>query len=878
VRLAVSGARVEAMAYGAQLVLEKSGRRIAYSRLRATDATGKELTARIQVCQKTDPTAMATNTDPESKIKNQKSRIANLMTVTVNDTGAVYPVRIDPTFSDANWISMGGIPGADGQVNAVVLDSSGDLYIGGYFTAVGNVVATSVAEWNGSAWSALGSGTGGGGVYALAVSGSNVYAGGGFKMAGGNTVNYIAKWDGVAWSALGSGMGGVASPYPLNPGVYALAVSNNTVYAGGNFTTADGNPANCIAKWDGSSWSGLGSGMNSYVVALALSASGVYAGGYFTNAGTISANFVAQWDGTAWTALGTGVDAGPNPGQYYPTVHALAVSGSVLYAGGYFTSAGGIPATNIARWDGSTWTALSPGMAYSDYVYALAVSGSDLYAGGLFSIGSVAKWNGSTWSGLGTGGAVYALAVSGTNVYAGGDFDIADGSIANYFAKWDGRAWTVPGASSTPGTWLNSYVYALAVFGSNVFVGGPTVGMTTGYGDPLHQWDGSTWSRLGVNGPVFALAASGSNLYVGGYFTYADGIAPTNIAKWDGNTWSPLGSGMNSNVLAIAVSGSNLYAGGYFTKAGGSAANYVAKWDGSSWSALGSGIGGVSNPVVYALAVSGGDLYVGGDFGTAGGIAATNVAKWDGSAWSALGSGLGVVSNYLSIYNGSPVVRVLATSGSDLYAGGGFTNAGASAVNYIAKWDGSTWSSLGSGVGDTVSNYGYVQRSVFSLAVSGSNLYVGGSFTTAGGSPANSIAQWDGTAWSALGSGVRAGPYSGVIYPTVHALLVSGGYLYAGGDFTTTGDKVSAYIAEAYLVAPPGGIVDSIVTPSSGVANVKFYGNPGQQFGVQRATNLSPPGWTTVSSSPLNPAADGSITFVDTNAPIPTAYYRVLQY
>ena len=25
----------------------------------------------------------------------------------VNDAGAVYPVRIDPTFSDANWISMG---------------------------------------------------------------------------------------------------------------------------------------------------------------------------------------------------------------------------------------------------------------------------------------------------------------------------------------------------------------------------------------------------------------------------------------------------------------------------------------------------------------------------------------------------------------------------------------------------------------------------------------------------------------------------------------------------------------------------------------------------------------------------------------------------
>jgi hypothetical protein len=47
--LAVTGARVEPIAGGAQLVLEKSGRKIAYSRLRVTDATGKELAARMEV-------------------------------------------------------------------------------------------------------------------------------------------------------------------------------------------------------------------------------------------------------------------------------------------------------------------------------------------------------------------------------------------------------------------------------------------------------------------------------------------------------------------------------------------------------------------------------------------------------------------------------------------------------------------------------------------------------------------------------------------------------------------------------------------------------------------------------------------------------------
>ena len=67
-------------------------------------------------------------------------------------------------------------------------------------------------------------------------------------------------------------------------------------------------------------------------------------------------------------------------------------------------------------------------------------------------------------------------------------------------------------------------------------------------------------------------------------------------------------------------------------------------------------------------------------------------------------------------------VIALAVSGSDLYAGGVFAAAGETNVNYIAKWDGNTWSALGSGV----------NNSGAALAVSGTNLFVGGTFTTAG--------------------------------------------------------------------------------------------------------------------------------------------------
>src|SRR5213082_2087979 len=105
-------------------------------------------------------------------------------------------------FIDANWISMGGIPGANGPVNAAVVDGAGNLYIGGSFRVVGDVFANNIAKWNGTNWSALGSGmdsdvgSGNSYVLAVAVSGSNLYAGGQFTTAGGNAATNIAKWDG----------------------------------------------------------------------------------------------------------------------------------------------------------------------------------------------------------------------------------------------------------------------------------------------------------------------------------------------------------------------------------------------------------------------------------------------------------------------------------------------------------------------------------------------------------------------------------------------------------------------------------------------------------------------------------------------------------
>jgi hypothetical protein len=130
----------------------------------------------------------------------------------------------------------------------------------------------------------------------------------------------------------------------MNHPVSAIAVNGSGVYVGGEFTTAGGVPANHIAKWDGSSWSALGSGLSGYfnvVSAIAVSGSEVYAGGFFTSAGGVPANYIAKWDGASWSALGSGMN--------HP-VSAIAVNGSGVYVGGYFNIAGGKPSSHFGRY------------------------------------------------------------------------------------------------------------------------------------------------------------------------------------------------------------------------------------------------------------------------------------------------------------------------------------------------------------------------------------------------------------------------------------------------------------------------------------------------------------------------------------------------
>ncbi|MDO9068001.1 MAG: FlgD immunoglobulin-like domain containing protein, partial [Deltaproteobacteria bacterium] len=73
--------------------------------------------------------------------------------------------------------------------------------------------------------------------------------------------------------------------------------------------------ANRIAKWNGTTWETLGSGMNNEVWGLVASGSDVYAGGWFTMAGGKPSNYFGIYHDVP-----SGVAGGPDPA---PKDHGL---------------------------------------------------------------------------------------------------------------------------------------------------------------------------------------------------------------------------------------------------------------------------------------------------------------------------------------------------------------------------------------------------------------------------------------------------------------------------------------------------------------------------------------------------------------------------
>jgi hypothetical protein len=214
----------------------------------------------------------------------------------------------------------------------------------------------------------------------------------------------------------------------------------------------------------------------------------------------------------------------------------------------------------------------------------------------------------------------------------------------------------------------------------------------------LTRWDGTnfwdilkfesnTFTAFSLDGIGFSgMAIQDTNIYLSGHFIFSpcdsnfeNCTSCSNVLRFDGTYARVLGTGLNTKANAIAVVGANVFFAGPFTNAGGVTVNRIAKWDGQAWSNVG-GIGVVGTGTINALAAIGNNLYAGGTFTNLCGVPANRVAKWNGTNWSALGSG-----TTFSATTGP--VLALASVGPDLYVGGTFRTAGGKPSYYLARWN-----------------------------------------------------------------------------------------------------------------------------------------------------------------------------------------------
>ena len=660
-----------------------------------------------------------------------------------DDVEANNIVAYDPVTNQFSALGEGSTNGVNAGVSAIEIVGD-QVYVGGFFFSAGGVSANSVAIWDGNAWQPLGNNEFIGGVQALHWHDDALYVGGFFTQIGSGDdallANHVARWQAGSWSALGEG---------VNDGVWAITSWNNQVFIGGFFSEAGGEPATRIAAWDGENFSSLqgasGEGVSNpfspIVFSLAASESGLYVGGQFNAAGGQEINNIAFWDGEEWFALGA--IGTPDQNGTNAFVESIAVQGDEIVVVGGFSSAAGLFARRVARWDGASWQSLgldeNNGIADGFPQAVLSTSGGvyvggfDLFQAGTVPVNSLARFDlGDGWGamgsgdGLGIGGTVQALLVDGDDVWVGGRFGIAGNVPARSLARWDGQAWH----SVFPTE--NSFVFsvdalALDANGDLIIGGGFQV-----FGDEtvwnIGRWDGAAIRRvaagsIGFNGSVVDLSVTADQICAAGFFDaiLADdfgSVEANRVACFDGEDWQPLGSGLNNSVRALAHFEGDLYAGGFFTEAGGELANNIARWDGTDWQPLGIPPDDGVNSSVLALASAGSELVVGGFFSVVAGQDQLFIGSWDGDAWLSRPDWL----------NSS--VFALSPAAQGVYAAGFFTQsfgANPTALNRVGLWNGERWRSLGPLSGPTGS--GFPQT----LASTPDGVWVGGNMTRAGG-------------------------------------------------------------------------------------------------------------------------------------------------
>jgi hypothetical protein len=639
------------------------------------------------------------------------------------------------------------MPKVNGDVWVTVSDGSGGWYVGGYFDAIDTVKIRNLAHIKSDktvdrTWKPNPDNS----PSAITVSGTTLYVGGYFRTIAGQTRNFVASFD--------MSTGALTSWNPnAEDSVEAIEVVGSLVYVGGYFTSIGGFTRTGLAALSATTgapttWNPvITNTFSAYVKSIAIDAGSntIFIGGNFNNAGGQPRVGVARL--SLATGLATGWTANTSAGGY---VEDIVLSGTTLFIGGSFSTINGITRLNIAAVNAATTGVLAwnPLLDTFDYVYDMSVAGTNLYFGGYFdSVNSLTR-EGVAAVDISTGvlqnwapspnSSVNALHASGSSVMICGYMNGTNWVSRNEgFAIFD---------DATDQVWpfqldLNGgVVNTIAVKDNILYLGGQFVAINKTPRVNLAAIDLATGNVLPWNPQVLGTSPTDASsvvntmkikdntLYIGGKFfainvagTIRPGLAAIDLASGIATNWNPIiGDGKTTNevVNSIDIVGNTVYAAGSFSLLSTNLPRgNIAAVDATTGSVL--PWAPPSNGTVYKIRVAGNLAYVVGEFanGIGGAIRLNRIAA------------LSLTSNTATAWDpvfDNGTVNDIAISGPDLYVGGYFDGVGGQPRPGLCSFSAAT-GSLKSWEPDAGSNSDG-QYDINSIASSETKIYIAGSF------------------------------------------------------------------------------------------------------------------------------------------------------
>ena len=544
-------------------------------------------------------------------------------------------------------------PAPDGEVRALAL-AGGTLYAGGDFEAPRrNLMLLDPAD--GSLLAAAPDPDGA--VEALAANGGEVLVGGRFTTIAGQARHHVAALAGGTPTAFD----------PVADGtVRTIAVAGADIYLGGSFRTVGGAPRKRLTAVDAAgaptNWKPSADGS---VHALAVDAFHVYAAGTFDRLNASAERGFGKLDRLTGDVQGVQADLASD-------AYALTLAGGRLYVADDDAIAGIDLATGTVAWR-------------SEYaggaVHALAVRGGDVYAGGTFDSAGGEPRRHLAAIDLDTGapttwapdpdGPVSALALHDDTLYVGGAFAQIAGAARGRLAAFDADTGALTAFDGRADAAVNDLVAGpegvFAAFGTTLAALDPATG------DARPGW------APAPNASVTTLALEDGTLYAGGAFTGIGGATRNRLAALDATTGQATAfdaklsnDGRTTTVTALTASGeATVFVGGEFESAGGQTRYDLAELEGDSGAATTWSAGWFEPEDVHTIGVARHRVWIGGeDYGHA----LLSERDRDTGAW--IGS-LPYTRGY---------VRDLDASHGALHAAGGFTDIGGDAHRNLASW------------------------------------------------------------------------------------------------------------------------------------------------------------------------------------------------